>query len=731
MKKLLFVLVTAMLFIASCGKLNDELDALDERLDKIEGSVIPAIDKQIASINTSINALERTDEELKGYIKKLEATAHNIQEQITATNEALEEVEASLKDEILTAKVDVLAQLNATKVELEGELSQINAAITTLKAKDAELDTKIAELTKYVDVELENTTDWVNATFSTLEQYNQLVAEITAIKGQIEAINKSIADLETRLTTKINEDINNAVSTLNAEIQQQVKAVTDGYASAVKDAKESITAAYTEAIKAAIADLDTSLKSWVSEQLTGYYTIAEVDVKLNLIKQEIKENDDVINEKLNSLRASLETTKSELIEAYKNAIKDAINEYDGVITTQIATEINKVNKRIDEEVAVLNDKLAILQTQVNNNTANIAKLLARIQSISYIPQYDDGKATVKTIGTSRVTLNFEVSPKGAISELAEVWEEALNVKAVYTKTRAVEFVDMPIISFEADKANGVITIVASGENLSPEFYEDSQTASARLAISDGNNSITSEYISLVYEPIPSNEIWYTATRKVTPNEINVFGANITSNEWDSATGNGIITFDGNVSSIGDGAFWDCSVLTNITIPNGVTLIGRNAFLGCTSLTNISLPDSVLSLGHSAFSGCEVLSSFTIPNSVTSIGNHTFYGCKALTSITIPESVTSIEEHAFSYCESLTSINIPDSVISIEDEVFYGCRSLANLYCRATTPPSIGGNIFSGCNSKEFRINVPLESENTYKTTDGWSDYADKIVGYDF
>ncbi|MCF2654708.1 leucine-rich repeat domain-containing protein [Prevotella loescheii] len=79
-----------------------------------------------------------------------------------------------------------------------------------------------------------------------------------------------------------------------------------------------------------------------------------------------------------------------------------------------------------------------------------------------------------------------------------------------------------------------------------------------------------------------------------------------------------------VTSIGYRAFYECSSLTSVTIPNSVTSIGDWAFSYCSGLTSITIPNSVTSIGEGAFNGCYRLTLITIPNSVTSIGTSVFY-----------------------------------------------------------------------------------------------------------
>ena len=118
-----------------------------------------------------------------------------------------------------------------------------------------------------------------------------------------------------------------------------------------------------------------------------------------------------------------------------------------------------------------------------------------------------------------------------------------------------------------------------------------------------------------------------------------------------------------MTSIGSYAFYGCSGLTNVTIPNSVTSIENYAFEGCSGLKSVAIGNNVTSIGNNAFYGCSGLKSITIPNSVTSIGYKAFYECYGLKSVAIGNNVTSVGEDAFKNCKNLQTV-INFSTLSI-------------------------------------------------------------------
>ncbi len=110
---------------------------------------------------------------------------------------------------------------------------------------------------------------------------------------------------------------------------------------------------------------------------------------------------------------------------------------------------------------------------------------------------------------------------------------------------------------------------------------------------------------------------------------------------------------GNVTSIGEGAFYGKGNISTITISDSVTEIGRAAFSTCPNLTAVTFGRGITALPPELLRGCKVLSSVKLPETLTLIGDFAFEGCLRLESLYIPASVTEIGFDAFMGCEWLT------------------------------------------------------------------------------
>ena len=123
---------------------------------------------------------------------------------------------------------------------------------------------------------------------------------------------------------------------------------------------------------------------------------------------------------------------------------------------------------------------------------------------------------------------------------------------------------------------------------------------------------------------------------------------------------------------------------------------------------------------------------TFDDAITTIGKSAFDDVANINAIYIPEGITTIGDYAFEDCKNLYTIVLPESVNNIGRNAFfnYYARHIS-LYCRSLNPPSIDSSILNVGSSYNHIIYVPTSAVEVYKAADGWKEYADYIVGYDF
>ncbi len=215
-----------------------------------------------------------------------------------------------------------------------------------------------------------------------------------------------------------------------------------------------------------------------------------------------------------------------------------------------------------------------------------------------------------------------------------------------------------------------------------------------------------------------------------------------------------------------GCFGFCEKLTKLQIPENCTKICDKAFYGCSSLQEITLPSKLKRIEENTFYGCLSLKSLNIPNSVNYIGNNALCSL-SIDTLTLPEeysadaigdlrnsNLTTIIWNSISYPSdyilkdgssssyglgacygqsyekntTISTIIFGEKVESLPKYLCYKMSSLKTIYSKNITPPVIDNNTFVNCNKIE-NVYVPTESVEAYKTE--WSQFADKIVGYNF
>ena len=710
-------LLMLAVFTFSC---YDDSEILN-RLDALESDRVASIETQIAAAQNSIEALQTADVTLGKYIDALEAKSDSLAQALQNS------------DQQLNNRIDEVYEKTMKDFAL------VNAELQALNSQDSILNVRLAELNDYiaqVEAQQKAEHDWVQQTFSTLEQYEATCAAIASLEAHLQTVDAELLDLTRAL----------------AEQKQ--------------------------ALEQSIADAVASVKSWVNEQLSGYYTIAQTDAKIAAVLDTMTQENAELRQQLTQMQDSLAQTRIDLTTAYQSAIKQAIEEHDGKITKEIAAQVETLNQRIDEEVAAINAQLQALADRV-------AALEKEMEELKKIPGITFDETNPSYVPGDVVNIAFTLSNAGentVVEALANgLWEAEVEMSAydkgnikVTTpdsggKGKVLVFVNkggqtiMRTLLFD----QGVLTIanelytVAPGDSiLSVELstnlpaYEvqisqdaqswirqtNSQTRAAMRnetlmieidantttqdrsaviqVVSTGNMTKLASFV--IYQQsdvMGKNEIWYTSTdgQIVEPNNTLAFGANIISNTY--VNGRGVILFDEDLTMVSSNAFHKNYSLKTITLPEGINTLGEYVFQHCSSLTQINLPNSLVRIGGSSFSGCNSLIEINLPSSLNlgKCGSRLFYECTSLVKVNLKDlpKAEYLPYSMFQGCSALVEVIMPKCILKIDHDVFNGCSSLKTIHWPDSLT-TIASNAFEKCTSIE-NINLPEGITNLEKS----------------
>ena len=495
MKRIFKTFIVALCLTAvACTDYQVDIDELNDRVDGLEKTQIANISQQIAAINKSLPQLENTDSELKTMISSMKKTIQEYNDVVieneTKLAELKTEIEAGIADlkskieasqsadkqemldALTAAKAEIEAQLAALQAEANSKFEQMNSSLEALQAKDDSIEARIADLKTFVNTELVSQKSWAEKTFATLEKQNEILGDIEDIKGDITNLQTSLTQLEERITNEYTEAINSAVATLEDKIAATANDITNAYKDAITKAKGEIKSAYEAKIASSIDELEKSLTRWVNEQLKGYYTIAETDNAIKILKDytdgELKtqlayitalqnvigdtegfeENKTTLVGLINANKSAIESNDADILKLQQDlaqAIKDLTDGYNKAIAEGIKQD-GTIDNRIDELIKAYDTNLQTTITGINTNISSLQNSIAehttlikglrsdlnavsdkldafisgRVQSLTYIPTTIEGDhwaGVVDGDACGDLTLLFRVSPASMIDNI--------------------------------------------------------------------------------------------------------------------------------------------------------------------------------------------------------------------------------------------------------------------------------------------------------------------------
>lgn len=351
----MFVLAGATLAYTGCTDYDEDIEAINDRIDMLETGKLKTVEEQVASLNKTVADLQEAQSSAQSAIKELQTTLGELKTKHEADIKKLEDdykaADASLKTSIENQIKTLTDQFNSKVTELNTAISGLQSSVDAINGKISSIEATIKTLA---------TKDYVDATFATKQAVADLETELGGLSARLEIAEKSI-------------------STISTDVEALKKAV----AAAQKAADDAQTAA-DKAQGTADAALGTV--NALVEALGAYSVQGALEAKIAALV----EMDEELDEKKFNTADFHDTFTKEFDAAIAAALKNG-----GVINKEIARQVAEAKSELDKKIDAVEKAL----------NARIDKVLGviegRLTSIAFVPQYYyDGVPSIlfETIG---------------------------------------------------------------------------------------------------------------------------------------------------------------------------------------------------------------------------------------------------------------------------------------------------------------------------------------------
>ncbi len=376
-KRIFYSIFMALLLVTGCYK--EEFGQVEKEMKHLRDTQIAPLSDQVSRISESISTLNVLSDELQEYITQIEQAGDVLQGNIGKINESIQALKESLSGKNSAAKGEVLAKLENTKSYLEVQLADMRSTSDVLKTKYDSLEQQIEALESLV-ANGYATKDWVKGTFATIDQQNAVIADVEAVKALISELSSSTFEIEGNIKDYIKKLRDAALAEVESSISQNVEALIGSYEMAISNTVSDIKDAYTKEIADAIKKSEDKVMEWVNGELNDYLTISAADAKAeayNILIGNVPEGL-TLQDQIDMLTGRIETLKSDITDAYKTAIEEAIETSEGKLTDQLTGGIASFRAN---DLKAVTDDVASLEDDVKTLWEDLGKLENRIKTL--------------------------------------------------------------------------------------------------------------------------------------------------------------------------------------------------------------------------------------------------------------------------------------------------------------------------------------------------------------
>ena len=518
----------------------EDLANLFARTEQLFGQ-LEALSPEVTTIKAQIAEIKSELLSLSEYLGEREADVDGKLAELFATFESLSPVIATMQAQILEnnsalqSLAPVIATMQAQIAENFATLQSLSPKIEELEEKDAELDTKIAEVrNQLVSLEpvISTMQSQINENRGTLESLSEYLPELKAeLEDKISAVDAKANELTGQLTALAQQ-----LPVMFAEVNASIKAVADRVTKIEVDVEglKATLAALQEALEAAKKELGnkdaemaqtiTGLKDLCKDQqdliganIDNIYKnaqdIADIYLQVAALAQRMDDADDFsaqLNNTIQQLSAQMwemfgivDGMLSDLTEAYTGADAEIRAELEAGLAEVLRLAI-KNDEGVMDNVRQFELKV---QTIVEELRAQLATLTNRVQSLVYVPEYTDGKANVHYGATinvnanilnltdvafvpAKTTLRYKVNSTSAtiVDDIVKAYEAnpailSYDVEGVKVRGASANGATLEVVGVSKDK-DGYLAVDVLAKNFDKAFY-----LSAIKGTDKQNNSI--------------------------------------------------------------------------------------------------------------------------------------------------------------------------------------------------------------------------------------------------